>query len=721
MLITIIKDKDYLPMDLHPNHFDLISPDGRITSLKDSKATLTIEGISPFFVGFDIDQSRISFNLKSSLAQVGVDSRMTHLIFDKAHGRAEIEIELFPLSKMGKEMLTLLKKGALIGKLFAADDRRRVHDPRYLSRMFKRSDRFGAPLLSLGGPEGSSSMVLERVDNVAIAYLSVLEGVISYESTIEGFLPTMAKALMHKISIRDFLQLHQRFIPDEPRLLKENHLLLIKTPPLHVRTVFARVAKELLPKGYIHTSADILQPDTKASGDIYELYGTSPLELSEIPLEFYTLEPYREYIFFADRDQLQTCLDSSADLFAAFDTAPESQSSVFIVKGSQLKSLKTDDWLVRDPHKHDFPGISHSERQGLLAEKYIHQQPTYPFLKAITEGVITSQGVLFCRYFPSPLLKSALLNEAVIRCVKGLYFRYPSLSHEDFFSHEDFALLNDLSKFGIPVFWIEKRHGKILQFIQKNPGESGMFVPLDMIKKFKESVMFGIYGSNLLEGNFEQELISFFKELQAAQKNNNWPLLDKNKPLALITGGGPGAMEVGNRVAKLLGILSCANIVDFRAKDKKNIINEQRQNSYVEAKMTYRIEKLVERQAEFNLDYPIFLTGGIGTDFEYALEELRRKVGTVSAKPVLLFGAPSYWRSKITYRFQSNLQSGTIKGSEWISNCFYVVENAKEAFQVFEAFFSGKLLIGKAGPVYDEGFVVASYLFHTPLAPTDAS
>ena len=306
MLITIIKDKDYLPMDLHPNHFDLISPDGRITSLKDSKATLTIEGISPFFVGFDIDQSRISFNLKSSLAQVGVDSRMTHLIFDKAHGRAEIEIELFPLSKLGKEMLTLLKKGALIGKLFAADDRRRVHDPRYLSRMFKRSDRFGAPLLSLGGPEGSSSMVLERVDNVAIAYLSVLEGVISYENTIEGFLPTMAKALMHKISIRDFLQ----------------------------------------PKGYIHTSADILQPDTKASGDIYELYGTSPLELSEIPLEFYTLEPYREHIFFADRDQLQTCLDSSADLFAAFDTAPESQSSVFIVKGSQLKSLKTDDWLV---------------------------------------------------------------------------------------------------------------------------------------------------------------------------------------------------------------------------------------------------------------------------------------------------------------------------------------------------------------------------------------
>ena len=187
--------------------------------------------------------------------------------------------------------------------------------------------------------------------------------------------------------------------------------------------------------------------------------------------------------------------------------------------------------------------------------------------------------------------------------------------------------------------------------------------------------------------------------------------MPSNKPLALITGGGPGAMEVGNRVAKTLGILSCANIVDFRAKDKKSVINEQLQNPYVEAKMTYRIEKLVERQAEFNLDYPIFLTGGIGTDFEYALEELRRKVGTVSTTPVLLFGSSAYWRAKITHRFQSNLQSGTIKGSEWISNCFYVVQNAAEALQVFEAFFSGQLLIGTSGPIYEEGFAVVKDLF----------
>ncbi|MEI6531731.1 MAG: hypothetical protein WCN87_02805 [Chlamydiota bacterium] len=249
MLITNRNDRAYLHMELRPAYFDLMSPDGHITSLKGSKAIITIEGISPFFVGFDIDKNRISFNLKSSLAQIGVDSLMTGLLLDKAGQRAEIELELIGVSKLGKEMLGLLEKGALIGKLFAADDRRCVRDPHYLSRMFKRSDRLGHPLLSLGGSEGSSSMVLESVDNRAVAYLSLLEGTVNYESTIEGFLPTMAKALMHNISMRDFLRLHQRFIPDEPRLIKEGQLLLVKTLPLHVRTVFARVATDLLPKG----------------------------------------------------------------------------------------------------------------------------------------------------------------------------------------------------------------------------------------------------------------------------------------------------------------------------------------------------------------------------------------------------------------------------------------------------------------------------------------
>ena len=141
-------------------HFDLVTPDGVIQKISGRKASVLIEGISPAFVGYDIDRSLISFNLKSALAQIGVDATMTGLQLNRSRAVAEVELELFGIAELAKKMLPLLQPGAHIGKLFAADDRRRVRNPHYLTRMFGRSDRFGNPLLSLGGLEGSSAMVL---------------------------------------------------------------------------------------------------------------------------------------------------------------------------------------------------------------------------------------------------------------------------------------------------------------------------------------------------------------------------------------------------------------------------------------------------------------------------------------------------------------------------------------------------------------------------------
>ncbi len=700
---------------LFSDHFDLVTPDGAITRIKRlDPLTLEVEvaiaGISPAYLGFSIDKAKILFNLKSTLAQLGVNGLLQELELEPPSRTARARIHLAAIGSLAQQMLGLLEPGAYIGKLFAADDRRRVRDPEYLSRMFGRSDYYGRPLLSLGGMQGSKDLILEKVDGRTVAYLAVQDGSLSYDPSIQGLLPTLAKALHHpEIPLRDILKLSQKWTPGAARSIKEGELLLVRTLPLHIRTVFGRVVDNLLPKGYHHTTASILQPDTTASGDIYELFGSSDKELSDIPLEFYTLEPHREHVFFADRDQLKACLEDVQSLFKAFDTAPAPlhfRTAIFVVKGEQLLHLTPQDWIAREPRLNDFPGLIHPDRQAYMAERYIEEQPDYPFLKAIQDGLITSEGILLTRYFPSPLMKRMLLSDPVLRCLKGIYFEYPSLSYGDFFSHEDRSFLLDLAKFAIPVYWVDQTTQKILQYIPKPEKDSGMFVPLPQIQTFLKATAFGIYGSNLIAGNFEQELTLLLKGIQEMRSRMQHPLLSKDTPIALVTGGGPGVMEVGNRVAKSLGILSCANIADFRGK-KNAVVNEQRQNAYIDAKMTYRLDRLVERQAEFNLDFPIFLMGGYGTDFEFGLEELRRKIGS-SPTPVLLFGTPDYWKQKITTRFQCNLASGTIQGSEWVSNCFYCVQTAAQGLQVYIQFFSGTLPLGKNGPVFDAGFATPS-------------
>lgn len=692
-------------------HYDLISPDGMITRILQRTETsitaqIDIHDISSAFVGFKIDREHLFFNVKSTLAQLGINGVCKEYLLDPKTYSAQLLVHLYSIGPLGKKLLPYIQEGAYVGKLFAADPRRRVRDPEYLLRMFGRSDREGQPLLSLGGMQGSQNLRLEKIDGYTIAFLNLKKGVITYDQTIESLLPTLGKALEYpQIKTRELLQLHQNWQEGASRKAEKDSLLLIKTTPLHVRTVFAKVVNEMLPKGLEHTTANVLQPDTKDSGDVYEIYGESEEEITQIPLEFYTLEPHREHIFFADRDQLRDLLEDPKAVFKAFETAPKeknTRSAIFIVKHQQLLALTSYDWIQRTVQAEAFPGLADLKKQAQMVENYIKQQPSYPFLKAIEEGLITSQGVLFCQYFPSPLLKKMLLSTYVQNALKAIYFEHPSASHGDYFSHEDRSFLLDLSKCAILVYWADRVSGKILQFVPKFEKDAGMFVPIPSTEQFIKATSFGIYGAALLEPQYEQELLTLFEGLLEMRKTAHHHLLNKDTPIALITGGGPGVMELGNRVAKKVNILSCANIVDFSHVN----IHEQEQNPYIDAKMTYRIDRLVERQAEFNLDFPIFLTGGFGTDFEFALERVRRKVGIGEITPILLLGPVDYWRGKITSNFLTNLQSGAISGSEWISNCFYCIQNASQGLKIYKNFFSSNLPIGPEAPFAKEGFVI---------------
>jgi predicted Rossmann-fold nucleotide-binding protein len=697
---------------LNSNGHNLVTPDGyikKIDYLEEGKAhaEVMIENISPHFSGYKLDPKRVVFNFKSNLAQLGLNGVGVEHFLDKKRGCALVKVELTAIGMLASEMLHYLEEGAYIGKLFARDERRLVHNPDYLVRMFGRSDREGRALLSFGGGDTKKDeLILQRVGDHMVAFLKLKPGCIEYAPSIYGFLPTIGRALKQGVRIRELLKLHQIWVGDEQRIVVPGKILLVATEPLHIRTVFARVVDELLPKGYKHTSANILQPDTQASGDIYELFGSATEEITEIPLEFYTLEPLREHVFVSDREELRKRLNEPKTIFHIFDTAPspeENQAAVFIVKSAQLNRLKTADWVQTPPAPlPPSESTENTEEQVQRIEDYIHQyQPSFPILDAIEKGMITSQGVLFTRYFPTPLLKRKLMSYSVQRVLKGIYFQIPSRTHGAYFSLEDRGMLIDLNTFGIPIYWADG--DKLLKYVQRPHKTSGMFVPLDKVEAFQNAAFFGVYGSNLIAADFKSELTKLLTGLLEMQQHVDHPLFNKKTPIALLTGGGPGAMEVGNKIAKEMKLLSCAHIVDFRIPGE--YVVEQKANPYVEAKMTYRLDHLVERQGNFYLDFPIFVMGGIGTDFELSLEELRHKVRSRVFTPIILFGSADYWKQKITTRFQCNLESGTIKGSEWISNSFFCIERAEEGLKIYNDYFTGKLPIGPGYPVFQDGFV----------------
>ncbi len=698
-----------MPKNIFSHPYDLITPDGKSTKTKfisknEVETVVLIEKISPYFKGFDIDPHLVQFNIKSTFAQLGVDGRGISYEFSPKLGTAEVLVKLKAFNPIGEKLLSLFSDGIYIGKLFAADDRRRVRHAEYLHRLLGKSDENGNPLLVIG--EGyKTEQIIEQIEkNRTIVRIPLQSGIWVYDQAVYGFLETIIKGLKQPDThFRSSLFLHQ-IQQAGPRKIPPNGMLLVKTMNMSIRTLYARVVHEELPKGYFHASADIIEPQRK-TGDIFEFHGTSDEEITHIPLEFYTLEPYREYFFFSDRDLLRECLDDPESLFQAFDTAPEKEAATFIVKGEHLVKLTLEDWLLSDlPTEGNLIVPPLDRKDKAVLSNFIKSQAIYTIVKAMQEGNITSEGVVLTNYLPAPLLKSFLLNERVTRCLKAIYFKIPSPRHGDYFSHDDRTMLVDLAKASVDVFWVDFTSHLLLKYVLRSDKDFGMFVPVHKEKDFRKATFFGIYGSRLYESDYREEFKLLFKGLMQMQKELNHDQLNPETAIAVSTGGGPGVMSMGNQIASELDLLSCGHAVDFR-KPHETDEEEEPMNPYIQAKMTYRLEQLIIRQSEFGLDFPILCQGGVGTDFEHSLELLRTQVGNRPPAPVLLFGPSEYWHEKITPIYKINRKMGTIRGSEWVSNVFFCVQNHKQALAIYYKYFTNRLSLGPNFPPADDGFI----------------
>jgi len=147
-------------------------------------------------------------------------------------------------------------------------------------------------------------------------------------------------------------------------------------------------------------------------------------------------------------------------------------------------------------------------------------------------------------------------------------------------------------------------------------------------------------------------------------------------PLYVVTGGGPGIMEAGNRGAHDVGGKSIGlNIV---------LPHEQAPNDYITPELCFQFHYFAVRKMHFLMRSIalVCFPGGFGT-----LDELFETVTLVQTRksrqrPILLFGR-AFWEKLIN--FDHLVDTGMINAADL--HLFHFVESAEEAWEVLATYY----------------------------------
>ncbi len=152
----------------------------------------------------------------------------------------------------------------------------------------------------------------------------------------------------------------------------------------------------------------------------------------------------------------------------------------------------------------------------------------------------------------------------------------------------------------------------------------------------------------------------------------------------VVTGGGPGVMEAGNRGAMDAGGCSIGlNIV---------LPHEQEPNHYVTPELCFNFHYFGIRKMHFLLRAKAIAVfpGGFGTMDELFEALTLIQTGRMEQVPVILFGE-AFWREVVNW--DALVRAGTISADDL--NLFRFVETAQDALDVID----GWTLSGKRGEI----------------------
>ncbi|HLT51132.1 MAG TPA: TIGR00730 family Rossman fold protein [Arenibacter sp.] len=151
----------------------------------------------------------------------------------------------------------------------------------------------------------------------------------------------------------------------------------------------------------------------------------------------------------------------------------------------------------------------------------------------------------------------------------------------------------------------------------------------------------------------------------------------------IITGGGPGIMEAGNRGAHLAGGTSVGLNIDLPF--------EQHDNPYIDKDKSLDFDYFFVRKVMF-VKYSqgfVVMPGGFGT-----LDELFEAITLIQTHkiekfPIILVGTP-FWSGLIDWIKGTMLEAGTISPHDL--DLIKIVDTEEEVVDIIDAFYKGNLL-----------------------------
>ena len=176
--------------------------------------------------------------------------------------------------------------------------------------------------------------------------------------------------------------------------------------------------------------------------------------------------------------------------------------------------------------------------------------------------------------------------------------------------------------------------------------------------------------------NLEAASVYYDEARQFARLCSEWSANFDHREYVVVTGGGPGVMEAGNRGAADVGAPSIGlNIV---------LPHEQAPNPYVTPDLSFNFHYFAIRKMHFLMRAKALAVfpGGFGTMDEMFEAITLMQTGRMAKVPVLLFGV-EFWRRVIN--LEALAEFGTISPED--VTLMQSVDTAQEAFKIIQDFY----------------------------------